>query len=294
MARALCWTALWDSARDGVTPAARYVTAVEQFAPSETGIGVLLNVLGNAASAIERYVPAATREGVRKDFLGVAAEQLMAAVPGSDQQLAWARTVADVSRHGDSQLPLVRGILEGTTVVEGLAVDAELRWSLWQALAAHGQATLAELDRELDADTTASGKEGYALASAARPEASVKAAAWDSIVNSAGLSNEILSATIAGFVTAPGELLERYIEPYFECLERVWSERSIEIAGRIVRGLFPGAQNLTEGMRPTEHPVLIRADQWLHDHPEAPRALRRILIEQRSHLLRALTAQAAG
>lgn len=294
MARALCWTALWDSARDGVTPAARYVTAVEQFAPSETGIGVLLNVLGNAASAIERYVSAATREGVRKDFLGVAAEQLMAAVPGSDQQLAWARTVAEVSRHGASQLPLVRGILEGTTVVEGLAVDAELRWSLWQALAAHGQATLAELDRELDADTTASGKEGYALASAARPEASVKAAAWDSIVNSAGLSNEILSATIAGFVTAPGELLERYIEPYFECLERVWSERSIEIAGRIVRGLFPGAQNLSEGMRPTEHPVLIRADQWLHDHPEAPRALRRILIEQRSHLLRALTAQAAG
>ncbi|WP_024816696.1 aminopeptidase N [Arthrobacter sp. 31Y] len=294
MARALCWTALWDSARDGVTPAARYVTAVEQFAPSETGIGVLLNVLGNAASAIERYVPAATREGVRKDFLVVAAEQLMAAVSGSDQQLAWARTVADVSRHGDSQLPLVRGILDGSTVVEGLAVDAELRWSLWQALAAHGQATLAELDRELDADTTASGKEGHALASAARPEASIKAAAWDSIVNSTGLSNEILSATIAGFVTAPGNLLERYIESYFDCLERVWSERSIEIAGRIVRGLFPGAQNLSEGMRPADHPVLLRTDRWLHEHPDAPRALRRIVIEQRSHLLRALTAQAAG
>ncbi|KUM38840.1 aminopeptidase N [Arthrobacter sp. EpRS71] len=294
MARALCWTALWDSARDGVTPAARYVTAVEQFAPSETGIGVLLNVLGNAASAIERYVPATTREGVRKDFLNVAAEQLTAAVPGSDQQLAWARTVAEVSRHGDSQLPLVRGILEGTTMVEGLAVDAELRWSLWQALAAHGQATLAELDRELDADTTASGREGHALASAARPEASIKAAAWDSTVNSTGLSNEILSATIAGVVAAPGKLLEPYVEPYFDCLERVWSERSIEIAGRIVRGLFPGAQNLTEGIRPAEHPVLLRTDRWLHEHPGAPRALRRIIIEQRSHLLRALTAQAAG
>ncbi|UKA51830.1 aminopeptidase N [Arthrobacter sp. FW305-123] len=294
MARALCWTALWDSARDGVTPAARYVSAVEQFAPSETGIGVLLNVLGNAAVAIERYVPAATREGVRKDFLAVAAEQLTAAAPGSDQQLAWARTVAEVSRHGESQLELVKGILAGRIVVEGLAVDAELRWSLWQALAAHGQATLAELDRELQADTTASGREGHCLASAARPEAWVKAAAWDSAVTSTGLSNEILSATIAGFAIAPAELLTEYIEPYFECLERVWSERSIEIAGRIVRGLFPGAQDLPAGVQPAEHPVLLRADRWLHDHADAPRALRRIVIEQRSHLLRALTAQAAG
>ncbi|TVU66367.1 aminopeptidase N [Paenarthrobacter nitroguajacolicus] len=293
MARALCWTALWDSARDGVTPAARYVAAVEQFAPAESGIGVLLNVLANATGAIERFVPAATRADVRKEFLAVAANQLQAAAAGSDQQLAWARTLADVSRHGDSELSLIRAILEGSTVIGGLAVDAELRWSLWQALSAHGQATQAELDRELEADKTASGREGHALASAARPDASVKAAAWDSAVNTTGLSNEILSATIAGFATAPADMLKPYVEPYFECLERVWAERSIEIAGRIVRGLFPAAQDLADGMRPTSHPVMLRTDEWMQNHKGAPRALRRIIIEQRSHLLRALTAQAS-
>ncbi|SDW54070.1 aminopeptidase G. Metallo peptidase. MEROPS family M01 [Arthrobacter sp. cf158] len=293
MARALCWTALWDSARDGVTPAARYVAAVEQFAPAETGIGVLLNVLGNASSAIERFVPPAVRDGVRKVFLAVAAAQLRAARPGSDQQLAWARTLADVSRHGDSELSLLRSILEGATVIDGLAVDAELRWSLWQALAAHGQASQAELDRELSADRTASGREGHALASAARPDASVKAAAWDSAVTGTGLSNEILSATIAGFATAPRVMLEPYVEPYFECLEKVWAERSIEIAGRIVRGLFPAAQDLGEGMHAAEHPVIVRTDDWLGAHADAPRALRRIIVEQRSHLFRALTAQGA-
>ncbi|WOH16857.1 aminopeptidase N [Paenarthrobacter sp. GOM3] len=293
MARALCWTALWDSARDGVTPAARYVAAVEQFAPAETGIGVLLNVLGNASTAIERFVPAATRDGVRKDFLAVAAAQLKAATAGSDQQLAWARTLADVSRHGDAELSLLRSILDGSVVIEGLAVDAELRWSLWQALAAHGQASQAELDRELEADKTASGREGHALASAARPDPSVKAAAWDSAVLGTGLSNEILSATIAGFATAPAAMLEPYVEPYFDCLEKVWAERSIEIAGRIVRGLFPAAQDLGEGTQPAGHPVVVRTDEWLTAHGDAPRALRRIIIEQRSHLLRALTAQAA-
>jgi aminopeptidase N len=294
MARALCWTALWDSARDGVTPAAAYIAAVEQFAPAENGIGVLLNILGNAALAIERYAPAATRDRVRDQFLAVAARQLREAVPGSDQQLAWARTLAEVSRSGDGQLALLRGLLEGSTAIEGLSVDAELRWSLWQALAAHGEATEEQLDAELARDNTASGNAGRALALAARPDAEVKAAAWEEVVHGNGLSNEILGATIAGFTLASGELLESYIEPYFENLERVWAERSIEIAGRIVRGLYPGGQDLAPDTKPADHPVLGRTDRWLQEHIQAPRALRRIIIEQRDHLLRALTAQAAG
>lgn len=294
MARALCWTALWDSARDGVTPAASYIAAVEQFAPGENGIGVLLNVLGNATLAVDRYVPAVSRSHIREQFLGVAARQLMVAAPGSDQQLAWARTLAEVSRGGASQLTLVRALLEGSTVVEGLSVDAELRWSLWQALAAHGEATEQQLDAELAKDNTASGHAGRALALAARPIAGVKASAWEAVVHGTDLSNEILGATISGFTLGPRELLEPYIEPYFENLERVWQERSIEIAGRIVRGLYPGAQDLAPGTRPAGHPVLTRTDHWLHEHKQAPRALRRIITEQRSHLLRALTAQATG
>jgi aminopeptidase N len=83
------------------------------------------------------------------------------------------------------------------------------------------------------------------------------------------------------------------VEPYFERLLDVWEGRSIEIASRIVRGLFPLDQDLAEGMEPAEHPVLRRTDEWLAAHTDAPRALRRIIVEQRSHLLRALTAQAA-
>nr|WP_217500928.1 aminopeptidase N [Arthrobacter sp. C9C5] len=302
MARALCWTALWDSARDAVTPAARYVEAVQRFGPAETGIGVLLNVLGNAGTAIERYVPAAGRGAVRSGFLGVAAAELAKAAPGSDHQLAWARTLAATSRFDAGRLDLIKGLLDGSTVIEGLAVDAELRWNLWHALAANGQADPAQLDAELARDNTASGKSGHATALAARPEPSVKDAAWDAAVHGTALSNQLLSATIAGFNTAPGGLLAGYVEPYFECLERVWAGRSIEIASRIVRGLYPAGQDLTQDLTrgggqdgtPEGHPVIVRTDKWLAEHQEAPRALRRIIIEQRSQLLRALTAQAAG
>ncbi|MCZ9884812.1 aminopeptidase N [Arthrobacter sp. B2a2-09] len=294
MARALCWTALWDSARDAVTPAALYVAAVERFAPAESGIGVLLNVLGNAVTAVERYVPAPQRNEVRESLMASSAMQLRASEPGSDQQLAWARTLAELSRHDGAYVEFLRGILSGSVTVDGLTVDADLRWSLWQALAANGAAALSELDAELALDHTAAGREGHALAAAARPDAAVKTAAWHAAVNDAELSNEILSATIAGFSLAPSGLLDGFTEPYFDCLEDIWQSRSIEIAGRIVRGLFPSAQDLPAGMAPEDHPVLRRTDDWLAAHTAAPRALRRIVIEQRSHLFRALTAQSAG
>ena len=105
------------------------------------------------------------------------------------------------------------------------------------------------------------------------------------------LSNQLLSATIAGFNTGPAPLLLGFMDPYFECLEEVWAGRSIEIASRIVRGLYPSGQDL-DGASPDTHPVIVRTDAWLADHPDAPRALRRIIVEQRSHLHRSLTAQA--
>lgn len=293
MARALCWTALWDSARDAVTPAALYVDAVQRFGPAEPGIGVLLNVLGNASTAIERYVPRGQRDAARRGFLTTAAEQLQAAAPGSDQQLAWARTLAATSRYDAGRLDLLRGILDASTVIDGLAVDAELRWNLWHGLAANGQASQEQLDQELARDNTAAGKSGHATALAARPEASVKAAAWEAAVHGTGLSNQLLSATISGFNTGAASLLAGFIDPYFESLEQVWADRSIEIASRIVRGLYPAGQDLDgHGGTPETHAVIVRTDHWLAAHPDAPRALRRIIIEQRSHLHRSLKAQA--
>ena len=293
MARALCWTALWNSARDGVSPARHYVDAVAAFAPAETGIGVLLNVLDNAVTAVERYTAVGSRTAVRASFLATAAEELDRARPGSDQQLAWARTLGTLSRHDATLLPRLRGLLDGTDAVEGLAVDAELRWHFWHALAANGQASAAELHAELKRDTTASGRAGHATAMASRPDPAVKAAAWNAAVEGNELSNQLLTATINGFATAPAELLEPYVEPYFDCLRKTWDTRSIEIAGRIVRGLYPAAQDLAEGTEPAEHRVILRTDRWLEENQDAPHALRRIVVEQRSHLLRALCAQAA-
>ena len=55
--------------------------------------------------------------------------------PASDLQLAWARTLAAAARTPE-HVALLRGLLDGTETVAGLAVDTDLRWTLLRALVA--------------------------------------------------------------------------------------------------------------------------------------------------------------
>ncbi|MFI6443506.1 aminopeptidase N [Kitasatospora sp. NPDC050543] len=284
LARALAWSAVWNLTRDGLMPARDYVALVLRFAGHESNIGVLQSLHQQAKGAVDLYAdPAWRTEGGRLLAEG-ALRELRAAAPGSDHQLAWARFLAQTA-NGSEHLRLVRGLLAGSARIDGLDVDQELRWSLWLALAAAGQATDEELGAELSADNTASGKRQYTQCLAARPTAEAKAAAWSAVVDSDQLPNALVEAQIAGFAL-PGrrELTAPYTDRYFELLERIWAERSIEIAMRIVGGFFPRLQ-ITEQ-------TLAAADAWLTQHEGAAPALRRLVLECRDDLSRALRAQA--
>ena len=294
LARAIALSALWNSVRDGVLSARDYVHLIQRAAPHETGAGVLQVVLDNALSAIEYYAPASRRDALRAEFQDCIATQLRAAAPGSDRQIIWARAAAAAGRRSTGSNALLRGLLDGTAGISGLAVDSDLRWRIWLALAATGSATRGELDAELERDNTASGRVGHTTAAAAFPDPAVKDAAWQAAVHSERLSNELLSATITGFGLGSHELLDGYIPDYFASLSGVWSGRSIELASRVVGGLYPGHQDAAPGTVPADHPVVQRSVEWLEQNPHAPAALRRIIIEQQDQLLRSLRVQAAG
>jgi aminopeptidase N len=172
----------------------------------------------------------------------------------------------------------------GSARIDGLDVDQELRWAFLQTLTARGEADAAVLDAELARDDTASGKRHHVRCLAARPSAQVKAEAWESVMSSDRLSNALVEATIAGFAQ-PGQekLTAPYARPYFEALEEVWRTRSIEIAMSVVRGLFPDLQG--------DQATLDATDAWLTAHPDAAPALRRLVLEARDDLARALRAQ---
>ncbi|GAA2457333.1 aminopeptidase N [Streptomyces glaucus] len=284
LARALCWSALWNMTRDALLPARDFVDLVLRFAGRESDIGVLQMLHAWADSALVHYAAPEWRGTGGRLLAEGALRELRAAAPGSEQQLAWARFVA-ATASGEAELRLLRGLLDGTERIDGLEVDQELRWAFLEPLAAHGAADEAVLAAELARDDTASGKRHQVRCLAARPSAAVKAQAWAQVVESDALSNALVGATIAGFAQpSQRELLAPYAQKYFAAIERVWNERSIQIGMDVVQGLFPSLQASRETLDAT--------DAWLSAHEQAAPALRRLVLEARDDLARALRAQA--
>ncbi|CAL9453457.1 aminopeptidase N [Streptomyces sp. NPDC057794] len=284
LARALCWSALWNMTRDALLPARAFVDLVLRFAGRESEIGVLQMLHAWAESAVTHYSAPARRETTARLLAEGARRELYAAGPGSEHQLAWARFFARTAA-AEADFELLRDLLEGTATVEGLTVDQELRWQFLEPLAAHGTVDEKALAEELARDDTASGKRHQVRCLAARPSQAVKAQAWAQVVESDALSNAMVEATIAGFSQgSQRELLAPYAERYFAAIERVWAERSIQIAMHVVEGLFPSLQQ--------SRGTLDATDAWLEAHPEAAPALRRLVLESRDDLARALRGQA--
>lgn len=284
LARALCWSALWNLTRDGLMPARDFIRLVLRFAGRESDIGVLQRLHAWAQGALIHYAAPPWREEGARALAEGALRELRLAGPGSQHQLTWARFFATTAT-SDVDFQLLKGLLEGTAKIDGLDVDQELRWSFLRPLAAHGLADESVIAAELARDDTASGKRHQVRCLASRPSEEVKATAWADVVDSDALSNALVEATIAGFAQ-PGqrELTAPYAEKYFEMIERVWAERSIQIGMDLVEGLYPNLQDREETVRDT--------DAWLAAHPDAPPALRRLVLEARDDLARALTAQA--
>ncbi|MEU3981303.1 aminopeptidase N [Streptomyces sp. NPDC026672] len=283
LARALCWSALWNLTRDALLPARDFIDLVLRHSGRESDIGVLQMLHAWAGSALVHYAAPEWRPTGEPLLARGALDELRRAEPGGEHQLAWARFFAVVASD-ESDFRLLKGLLEGTEKIDGLDVDQELRWAFLEPLAAHGMADEADLAAELARDDTASGRRHQVRCLAARPSAAVKAQAWAQVVESDTLSNALVEATIAGFdQPSQRELTAPYTEKYFAVIERVWAGRSIQIGMDVVRGLFPVHQDSPA--------TLDAADAWLTAHEGAAPALRRLVLEARDDLARALRAQ---
>ncbi|YCN55851.1 aminopeptidase N [Rhodococcus erythropolis] len=284
LARGVIWSSLWNSVRDAQLSVFRYLDMVERFAPAETDLAILSAILTDAQYAVLHYVPKSLRPNVSAGWLETTWKAVFEAEPESGRQLAWARALSAAAAVNDARAGELRSILDGTCPGPvGLALDPDLRWALWIALSATGHASVSDFDGELSKDSTSAGRTAYVRAAASILDAETKAAAWASATTDASLSNDRLDATIAGFRSGTDpSLIEGYAVEYFSSLGKWWSERSIEIARRLVNGLFPAAEDTSA------------VDSWIQANAEAPASLRRLVLERRDHLARDLRAQASN
>jgi aminopeptidase N len=282
LARALCWGAAWDMTRDAELAARRWVQLVAEHADGEGDVGILTNLLQRAEAAIDRYGAPDNRAHARTLLAQRARKALDGAVPGSDEQLVWARAFASAAQTPEQRAE-VRALLDGSSSVEGLAIDTDLRWHLLTALAAMGDASTDDIDAELRRDPTDLGARRAAAARAAQPLREAKEAAWTALLEDRTLPLATMRATVAGF-SQPGqsELLAEYAQRYTDVLPDIWAQRSPEEALLLTGGLFPV---------PISEQSVAVADRAL-ELAAVPSPGRRIVAESRDATLRALRARA--
>ena len=281
--RALCWTSAWDMTRDAEMRAADYLALVLAGVSQEAEIGTVQSLLRLARQSIDPFGNPAERQTRLARLGDKCLELLEAAAAGSDMQLAYARALA-ANAVTDKQLDYVAGLLSGGNVIEGLAVDTELRWTLLQRLVVMGRSGDDDIDAELDRDNTSAGRRHALTLRAARPTAEAKEEAWQLAVLDESLPNAEQDAVIMGFQQPEQRaLLAPFAERYFESVAEAWDKRTSEMAQQIAIGLYP--------IFCDSQATLDRTDRFLREVQPAP-ALRRLVTESRDNLARALRAQA--
>ena len=284
LTRALCWAAVWDMHRDGEISSSDFLDIAFAGLPGENDDAVVSITLSQMYTSVEAYSTDANRNQMRIKLVDGLNALTQSAAPGSDLQLLFARAFAQ-NAVTPSHIESVRALLNGSA--PGLIVDADQRWFFMIALSERGAITKAELDAELVRDNTTSGNCFYETAIAAAPTGSAKDYAWHKIVNE-DIQTSVRSALVAGFQRPiQRELLANYVDRYFDSIIGVWEAKSYEGAAKIVSGLYPTWV--------VSQSTIDKTAKWLDTTgKESPAVLRKLVIEARDGLVRALKVQSAS
>ena len=285
LSRALIWGAVWDMVRDAEVGTGKYLDLVLAGIEKETDIGLVQQVLMQCRSAIDVFADRKNRKNYNIKLATGLEKLISQAKPGSDRQLALLRTFSAVATT-EEQINKVAQILDGIEKIEGLVVDTDLRWALLRRLVVVGKRGEKEISEELKKDDTVMGREHAAGAKAAMPSLDAKQKAWEQVINNENLTNSELHSILAGISYMDHEeVLKNFVNKYFDSVSSLWNARTHEIGQSLVTGLFPST-NINQD-------VIKKCDEFLEKNKELAVGARRIIIEQRDSLARALKAQNA-
>lgn len=290
--RTLVWSAAWEMTRDAELKARDFVALVSAGVHAESDVGVAQRLILQAQAALNSYAEPgwACAEGWPA-FADRLLELARAAKPGSDHQLTYVNALCTsvLSVRHTAVLAALLDTDPAELGLPGLSVDTDLRWRIVIALASGGDIDddgleTPFIDAEAQRDATAAGRRHAATASAARPHPDVKAHTWEQVIENDTIANITTRAMIGGFVRpGQGGVLQPYTRRYFDAIAGVWERRSSEVAQTVVVGLYPSWD--------VSDAALEAADRFLAG--ELPSALRRLVVEGRAGVERALRARAA-
>ncbi|WP_018156446.1 aminopeptidase N [Demetria terragena] len=282
--RTLVLASAWDMTRDAELSARAFVDLVVESLPGEQDSTLIRTLLAQVQVAATRYVAPGYQDATVAKLTAALRDLTRQAEPGGDAQLQLAQAYAGLAS-SEADTTIVRGWLEESDPLPGLAVDTEMRWTLLTSLAAAGVVGAEQITAERDRDSTSTGTERAARALAAIPTAAAKEDAWHRLVEDTTTPNATRRAVGIGWSRVHDRsLLQPYIERYHAALGQVWHDLTSSIASDVTLLAYPTAA--------VSDALVAASQQWLDSHPDAPAGARRGLAENRDGIKRALRAQA--
>ncbi len=282
--RQLLWATLWEMVRDAQLPASRYLALVRDRLPEERDDEIVVGALAAARAALARYVPEESRVPEAAAFAraGFAA---LGDLPPGDLRRLWLRAVID-SAAGPADVGALLAALDDPASLPAVAIDQEMRWGIVAAASAFGLTGAPDrIAGELRRDATDRGERFALLAATAAPDAPAKEAAWERIHGSGYGSLHRTRAAMRGFNQAnQRDLLEPYVERFFEALPTVARTREHEFVRAYVGALFPSYRVEGATARRARDLVLLEGDSLP--------TLGRLLTEAADDVDRAVAARA--
>ncbi len=278
-ARAVAWVALVDGVALGeVDPRALVATFTAAW-PAETNESVLSRVAG---TLLGRYVPtffgAEGRARARAEVADAARRLLADAEPGGGRALVAARVLARSTGDAD----LLRAWADGRDLPDGLADDADFRWTVVRGLARLDAIDPDDIDRFRAADDSLAGHLGALTARAMLPRPEEKTWAWRALTTDPDRSNHELNALAGGFWSAEPDLVRAWVPAAFTDLPALGDRVGQDALARVVRLGYPSTV--------VEPATLARSREALERDDLTP-GVRRSLVDAQSELVEALRSR---
>ncbi|GAB4325214.1 MAG: aminopeptidase N [Dehalococcoidia bacterium] len=278
------WSSLWSMVRDQQLRSTDYLDLVRSKLPHEPNLELVDSVLGQATAALGRYVPPEWREREAHATFEAALAALREA-PEGDAKLIWARALINYALV-PADIDFLGRLADGVEAIPGLTVDQDMRWSIAVRHMAFARPGAEErLNAEVARDPSDRGQRARLRGETSVPDPAVKASAWERFLGDGYGSLYLTVAAMTGFNwTHQQDILEPYVERFFEVVPSVFSERTREFATEFFGALFPSYR--------VEEAVLERSRRLLETLEPGQVVLRRMLLEANDEMERSLKCRA--
>ena len=271
LARSVIWLAFWDMTRDGELPAKQFIETSLAALATEHESTTFRYALAQISTTAWHYTAPNDRAEVVEHVAAELFKLANNAEAGSDEQFQLITAYLGYGEPGDEAFVAnAKGLLDGSVVLDGLAIDNNFRWTIINALSTINAIGQEEIDAELAKRDTTENREFALGARAVAGTAEAKAWAWNEALNNGELTNMQLEAVAGGFASTPrADLAEPYAEKYFEVADWIWQNKTFHMAEALLEGLYPGYADPAK--------LVELGDAWLASHEDADNAFKRIV-----------------